>query len=199
MPTEYDTAADSSTDMHSRTTLGPPLSPMIVKGSGEKLVVHLVQDPATPVVLVVVRIEQGHQGADVDQDHREAMAARSAVSPGVQRNTPAIQPGAAGRGAVGPLSAPAPRQILRRDRVVGALPQPVDGHDPPAGAVVQQLEGVDAAGEGFRIRLQPARLVGAERVRDDPVLLGDAVDLDLVEAVLLEAMRPSSRRTRPGS
>lgn len=71
MPTEYDTAADSSTDMHSRTTRGPPLSPMIVKGSGEKLVVHLVQDPATPVVLVVVRIEQGHQGADIDQDHRE--------------------------------------------------------------------------------------------------------------------------------
>ena len=53
-----------------------------------------------------------------------------------------------------------------------ALVLPVDGHDPPAAAVVEQLNAVDSAHERFGIVVFVARLVCAPNMRDPTKLLG---------------------------
>ncbi len=70
--------------------------------------------------------------------------------------------------------------------MVRPLAEPEDRHDPPARAVVHQLDRVDPARKRLRIARQPPRLVGAERVGNPAVFLGHPVDLDLMEAVGLE-------------
>src|SRR5688572_31774498 len=86
-----------------------------------------------------------------------------------------------------------PLQVLRRYRIVGALGVPEDRDDPPAGAVVQELDAVDAARERLRIRLRVLRVIRAEHVRDVAEALHAAPDLALEETALLQH-RPARRR-----
>src|ERR1035441_6691888 len=73
-------------------------------------------------------------------------------------------------------------QVLRRQRIVGAFVVPDVGSDPPALAVIKQLYAVNAAGDDRAPGFLTA-FIGAKDVRDVSELLGDAVNLALVEAV----------------
>src|SRR5688500_19735045 len=84
-------------------------------------------------------------------------------------------------------------QVLRRDRIVGPLGVPEDRDDPPAGAIVQELNAVDAARERLRIRLRGLRVIRAEYVRDVAEPLRSAPDLAFEETTLLQH-RPARSR-----
>src|SRR5580765_707464 len=87
--------------------------------------------------------------------------------------------GAAARG-LRLCSFPALRQVGLRNRVVGALLVPNRRRDPPALAVPEKLDAVDAARQDRAVRLLP-RLVRREHVGNVAESLRDAVDLTLVE------------------
>ena len=70
--------------------------------------------------------------------------------------------------------------FLGQRRALG-LALPVDRHDPPAPAVVHELDAIDAALEGFGVVRLMARLIRAEDVRDVTELLGAARALALEE------------------
>src|SRR6266542_4820989 len=77
------------------------------------------------------------------------------------------------------------RQILLRDRKVRALVGPDRVGDPPALAIPEELDRVDAAYDDRAIFLL-ARLVGAPDVGDGPEALRDPVNLPLEEAAVAE-------------
>src|SRR5438094_10211430 len=65
-----------------------------------------------------------------------------------------------------------------------ALLLPVNGHNPPAVAVVEQLNAVDSADERFGIVVFVARLVRAPNMRDLTKLLGATRNFLFVKSVL---------------
>src|SRR6266850_469603 len=71
------------------------------------------------------------------------------------------------------------------ERIVGTLLVPEDADDPPALAIVDQLETVDAAGEG-RLTGSAAGLVAAEDVGNVAKRLDAADDRTLEKAMLSE-------------
>jgi hypothetical protein len=73
-----------------------------------------------------------------------------------------------------------------------ALMLPVNGHDPPAAAVVEQLNAVDSAHERFGIVVFVARLVPAPNMRDLTKLLGATRNFLFVKSVLRK-IRPHTR------
>src|SRR5882672_8468497 len=72
-----------------------------------------------------------------------------------------------------------------RERIVGALLVPEDADNPPALAIVGQLDAVDAAGEG-RLTGGAAGFVAAEDVGDVAKRLDAADDRTLEKTVLCE-------------
>src|SRR5690554_684222 len=72
---------------------------------------------------------------------------------------------------------------------------PEDRNDPPARAVVEELDAVDAPREGLGVRGRVQGLVGAEHVDDVAEAVLTASDLALEEAVALEA-RAGTRAAR---
>src|SRR5216683_2449075 len=74
------------------------------------------------------------------------------------------------------------REVFFGDRVGGALAVPEDVNDPVAVAVFEELEAVDAAGEGSGVCGVVAGLVGAPDVDDVSELLDLVVDAALEEA-----------------
>lgn len=70
----------------------------------------------------------------------------------------------------------------------GTFLLPIDGHDPPAIAVVEQLNAVDPAHERFRIVYGVARFVRAPDVRDMPELFRAPRNFALKESVLLQVI-----------
>src|SRR5437588_11756179 len=77
-------------------------------------------------------------------------------------------------------------KILLRERRARRLGLPEDADDPPALAVVHQLDAVDAAREGLRVVGLVAALIRAPGVDDVAVGLDAARDLPFVEALLGE-------------
>ena len=65
---------------------------------------------------------------------------------------------------------------------------PVDGHDPPASAVIKQLNAVNPAHKPFRIICVLARFVRAPDMRDMSEFLGAPRDFFFVESVLLHVI-----------
>src|SRR6267143_6496851 len=63
-------------------------------------------------------------------------------------------------------------EIFLRNRRLGALVLPVNGHDPPTTTIVEQLNAVDPAHEWFGIVGFVARLVRAPDMRNIAELLG---------------------------
>jgi len=61
---------------------------------------------------------------------------------------------------------------------------PIDGHDPPTSAVVEQLYAVNSAHERFGIVRVVTRFVGAQDMRDAPELFYAPRNLLFVKSVL---------------
>src|ERR1700756_1864000 len=81
-------------------------------------------------------------------------------------------------------------EIFLRNRVLGALVLPVNGQDPPAFAVSEELKAVDAAHEWRGIVRIVARFVRAPNVRDPAKLFGPARDFRFVKAGFQKWFRP---------
>src|ERR1700679_635517 len=73
-------------------------------------------------------------------------------------------------------------EVLWGDGVVGGFGVPEDVHDPVAVAVFEELEAVDASGEGGGVGGRVAGLVGAPDLDDVAELFGVVVGGVLVEA-----------------
>ena len=72
---------------------------------------------------------------------------------------------------------------------------PVDGHDPPATAVVEQLNAVDSAHERFGIVAFVARLVRAPNMRDVTELLGATRNFLFEESILFDIIADARDET----
>src|SRR5262249_41033987 len=77
-----------------------------------------------------------------------------------------------------------PRQILRRNRLVGRLRVPEDCHNPPPRPIVVQLKTVDATRERLALR-SALRIVSTEGVQHGAECLGRAVNLAFEETLPL--------------
>src|SRR5207245_38273 len=81
-------------------------------------------------------------------------------------------------------------QVLVRDRRLGRFALPVNRYDPPAFAVVEQLNAVDSARE-WLARLLVAGLVGAEHLGNVAVLFHTSGDFALEKSFFVEEwLRP---------
>lgn len=76
-------------------------------------------------------------------------------------------------------------QELARDRVVRLLALPQKGNDPPSGAVIHELQRVDAAIERLLVLGVVLRFVGAEHVGHAAKGVNVATNLPFEEAFLL--------------
>ena len=75
-------------------------------------------------------------------------------------------------------------QIFFRNRILGAFLLPINAHDPPATAVVEQLYAVNPTHKRFGITRVMARLVDAPDMRDTPELFCAPRNLLFVKSVL---------------
>src|SRR5437762_14072284 len=75
-------------------------------------------------------------------------------------------------------------QICLGDRVAGSLAVPVDGHDVPARAVVEELNAVDTPSERLGVTGRSLRFVRAEDLGDGAEAVDRAADLVLEESIL---------------
>ncbi len=74
----------------------------------------------------------------------------------------------------------------------GTFVLPIDGHDPPATTVVEQLDAIDPPHERFGIIYVVARFVRAPDMGDMPELFGAPRNFALKESVLLQVI-PDAR------
>src|SRR4029077_2673560 len=80
-------------------------------------------------------------------------------------------------------------EIFLRNRVLGALVLPVNGQDPPAFAIIEELKAVDATHERRGVVFVMARFVCAPNVSDPAKLFGAPRDFCFVKALLKKRFR----------
>ena len=77
-------------------------------------------------------------------------------------------------------------QIFRWDGIIRVFRLPEDGDDPPAFAIVHQLDAIDPAGKRFGIVSIASRFIRAENMRDVAEDVGLPRDFFFKEAVLFQ-------------